>query len=54
MKRYISLAVGILVVVAYAFYVYERESVTVVEVVIGAILAILGIIAAYTLSQTRR
>ena len=54
MKRYISLAVDILVVVGYGVYVYCTESVTIVEIIIGAILAISGIVAAYTLSQTRR
>ena len=51
MKRYISLVVGILVVVGYGVYVYRTESVTVVEIIVGAILAISGIIAAYIIRR---
>ena len=37
--------------VGYGFYVYEHESVTIVEIIIGVILAILGVIAAYILRR---
>ena len=50
MKWYWWLLIAV-AIVGYAFFVYGHESVTVVEVVIGAILAMLGIIMAYT---TRR
>lgn len=40
-----------LALVGYAFWVYEHESVTVVEIIIGVILAILGVIAAYILRR---
>ena len=51
MKKWIVGGLILLALVGYGFWIYEHESVTVVEVVIGAILAICGVIMAYA---TRR
>ena len=51
MKKWVSLAIGICAIVGYAFWVYRVESVGVVEIIIGAILAISGVIAAYILRR---
>lgn len=47
MKKWVYGGLILLALVGYGFWVYEHESVTVVEVIIGAILAALGIIMAY-------
>lgn len=47
MKKWVYRSLVLLALVGYGFWVYRTESVTAVEVIIGVILAILGIIMAY-------
>lgn len=47
MKKWIYGGLILLALVGYGFWVYHTESVTAIEVIIGVILAILGVIMAY-------
>lgn len=47
MKKWVYGGLILLALVGYGFWVYRTESVTAIEVIIGVILAIWGIIMAY-------
>ena len=47
MKKWIYRGLILLALVGYGFWVYRTESVTAIEIIVGVILAILGIIMAY-------
>ena len=47
MKKWVYRGLVLLALVGYGFWVYRTESVTAIEIIVGVILAILGIIMAY-------
>lgn len=51
MKKWVYGGLVLLALVGYGFWVYRTESVTAIEVIVGVILAVLGIIMAH---MTRR
>ena len=46
MKKWIYRGLILLALVGYGFWVYRTESVTAIEIIVGVILAVLGIIMA--------
>ena len=47
MKKWVYGGLVLLTLVGYGFWVYHTESVTAIEVIIGVILAVLGVIMAH-------
>ena len=47
MKKWVYRGLILLALVGYGFWVYRTESVTAIEIIVGVILAILGVIMAH-------
>ena len=47
MKKWVYRGLILLALVGYGFWVYRTESVTAIEIIVGVILAVLGVIMAH-------